>query len=38
MVQSRKYIRVQEGGQQVFLAPVLKEAEKNKQLVDFAEL
>jgi hypothetical protein len=38
MVQSCKYVRVADSGQQVYLAPVLEEVEKGKQLVDFTEL
>jgi hypothetical protein len=37
MVQGSKYVRVHEGGQQVYLAPVLKQAEENRELVDYAK-
>jgi hypothetical protein len=38
VVQGSKYIRVHEGGQQVYLAPVLKQVEDEKELVDYANL
>ncbi|KAF6263032.1 hypothetical protein COO60DRAFT_533252 [Scenedesmus sp. NREL 46B-D3] len=37
MVQGCKYVRVHEGGQQVYLAPVLKQVEDNMELVDYKE-